>query len=174
MFLTKEEVYELTGKRAAEKQIAWLDDHGISYYLLDGAPQVEVDLSTSCDPALEHEHPRWRFGYTPSIGGFIYVIQTKHASGERGNTKVGISVQPEHRLTEIFQWMKRTGGLRISPSFALTIYSRLPKDVERAAHAALDDLRVGGEWFDVSPEEAIEVVRREAERAKRELYGEFK
>lgn len=86
---------------------------------------------------------------------YVYVI-----AGEHGLTKVGISRDPSARLATL-----QTG----SP-FRLRIAHIAPAngralEVEREAHAILQNCRQSGEWFLTSPEMAIAAVYAASERA---------
>lgn len=75
-------------------------------------------------------------------------------SGKTGLVKVGLSADVQQRRLGLKT--KQTGRLAI-------VYSREVDDasaVERAAHLLLADKRAHGEWFSVTPEEAIAAIER--------------
>lgn len=78
---------------------------------------------------------------------FVYVM----AAADK--TKVGFSVSPEGRRR----------ALQGSKNGRVTLYAVLPvsdhRAVEAAAHMILDGHKLGGEWFSISPEEALIAVR---------------
>jgi hypothetical protein len=85
---------------------------------------------------------------------FVYVI-----GAEDGAQKIGISNRIETRLTD----------LQTACPMELKVHGRLRCDteaqaraVERLAHRILHRQRRRGEWFDVTPERALEVVRTAA------------
>lgn len=70
--------------------------------------------------------------------------------------KIGVAVDPESRLAKL-----QTGSpARLVLHYAVSVLDAF--GVERASHATLSAHRLEGEWFDVSPEVAIEVVQRAA------------
>lgn len=88
---------------------------------------------------------------------YVYVI------GATGYPlKIGIATDPERRL----------GGIQTGCAYPLSIQLALlcqhgcERKVEARCHAALHRHRLAGEWFDVEPSEAIEVVK-----ATVELFG---
>lgn len=80
---------------------------------------------------------------------YVYVIGT-----EDGPQKIGIANNPESRRA-IFQ----TGNpepLMLAASVPVLKHEAL--SVERYAHWLLEGSRIRGEWFNVSPDEALEAV----------------
>jgi hypothetical protein len=98
---------------------------------------------------------RFSQGVTPPSIGFIYVIR-----GEHGLIKVGSSTNPRARLAQ----------LRTASPFPLAIdylgFTRadLYVDVEKTAHAILEDHRVNLEWFDCDSDIAVAAIHRAAYR----------
>lgn len=87
----------------------------------------------------------------------VYVIRS-----ESGPIKIGISKQPKLRLADI---------VRGQPFSAELIYSMNDDEVrattiERIAHQLLSEACRRGEWFDITPEEAIEALYVALELAK--------
>lgn len=71
-------------------------------------------------------------------------------------TKIGISDNPQARARSV-------GVGRSAPIRVIHVVARDAGDarsVERTAHKLLAEKRASGEWFDVSPDEAIEAVRQ--------------
>lgn len=96
---------------------------------------------TQIDPAVPRE----------SRAAKVYVI------GALGHPiKIGVAREPEDRLRK----------LQTSSPTKLVLHYEIEVDdvfgVERACHTTLSAHRLEGEWFDVSPETAIEVVQRVA------------
>lgn len=60
LFLTSEEIIQLTGYRRPKKQIAWLEKHKVDYYVrADGYPSVPRDgLKPKLTPP-QHFEPDW-------------------------------------------------------------------------------------------------------------------
>ena len=78
----------------------------------------------------------------------VYVV---HRRG--GPTRIGVSKDPAARLKD----------LRSPDELSLVWEESRQNDaqqVERAAHYLLREKHLGGEWFDVSPENAVSTVRR--------------
>lgn len=60
MFLTKEELIQLTGYKQPSKQRGWLDQQGIQYYLtIDSRPVVPKDAFTQKQAQSKPIEPRW-------------------------------------------------------------------------------------------------------------------
>ncbi|WWT39894.1 hypothetical protein [Microcystis phage Mwe-JY08] len=75
-----------------------------------------------------------------------------------GHVKIGISGSPLKRLRTL-----QTGcPLPLRIVFLMGVPDRLAIKIERAAHKALADYRLNGEWFKVTTEKAISAVRRAA------------
>lgn len=78
----------------------------------------------------------------------VYVI-----SAPGHPVKIGIAKDPERRLAEL-----QTGSPhRLMIHFTASVSNG--RGVERACHMTLSANRLEGEWFDVTPDRAIEVVR---------------
>lgn len=63
MFMTPEEVADLTGRSRASAQIRWLDDHRFGYVIgADGRPKVlrDVVLARLGDSQQQKKEPRLR------------------------------------------------------------------------------------------------------------------
>jgi hypothetical protein len=84
--------------------------------------------------------------------GFVYVMTN---NAWPGFVKIGRAVDPEDRLAS-FQVADPLRG------YELRYYRFFPDRyaAEAAAHMALGEARLSGEWFAVSVEEAINVVKR--------------
>jgi DNA-binding XRE family transcriptional regulator len=91
--------------------------------------------------------------YNPGMQeiGIVYVI-----GAPDGPQKIGHAKRLNHRLRAI----QSANGfkLEVAGSFELPILEA--QDVERYAHYLLRDRRLRGEWFDVSPTDAVAVVDR--------------
>lgn len=88
--------------------------------------------------------------------GFVYVVDSGH-----GRVKVGMSADPRARLATL-----QTGSaypLRLAYAAALPAHLMAP--VEAGAHAALDNHRAGGEWFNVPPDMAVAALHAAGYRA---------
>jgi T5orf172 domain len=81
---------------------------------------------------------------------YIYVI----AAASR--TKIGISRSAVVRLENLQAWTPET--LRLA--WTVSGPRHLIREIEAACHNELAAQRVAGEWFSVSPDEAIAVVKR--------------
>lgn len=98
---------------------------------------------------------RFSQGVAPPTIGFIYVIR-----GEHGLIKVGSSTNPRARLAQ----------LRTASPFPLEIdylgFTRadIYVEVEKTAHAILENHRVNLEWFDCDPDIAVAAIHRAAYR----------
>lgn len=82
-------------------------------------------------------------------------LQTVYAASCEGSTwtKIGFSVCAETRLKEL-----QIGcPFRLSLSAAVAVNAK-GRTIERGAHTALAKYRKHGEWFDVSPLEAVEAI----------------
>lgn len=83
----------------------------------------------------------------------VYII-----AADTAVVKIGISCEPEKRLRAL-----QTGcPFDLELKHTYYVPSRLAMDVERAIHEALQDKARRGEWFNVEPDDAIEVVKRVA------------
>lgn len=78
----------------------------------------------------------------------VYVIES-----EIGNIKIGIANNPARRLADI----RNASGLSLK--LAHVELTNRASEIERAAHALLQDARVNGEWFRTSVENGIAAVR---------------
>lgn len=87
----------------------------------------------------------------------VYVM----VSRIHGDVKIGISQNPEWRRKELSK--ERRGDLALA-WFSEACSRRLATDIERRAHETMRNVRLDGEWFDCSPDEAISAVRS-AERS---------
>lgn len=103
--------------------------------------------------------PAGRRAGLPSGKNFVYVVR-----GDHNLTKIGVTTNPRARLAQL-----RTGsGFPIEFAFIGAV-SGSARDIETRAHAALNDHRVNGEWFDVSPDDATGAVLIAAEDAGHEV-----
>lgn len=80
-------------------------------------------------------------------GRFVYVISAIDADPPL--TKIGIANSPEKRLQTLST--SSPHALRLE----LTRYTDDAPSIERAAHIHFRDMRRNGEWFAISPEQAI-------------------
>jgi|SRR3990172_2221340 len=93
----------------------------------------------------------------------VYVIQS-----DAGPVKIGVSRQPTARLKTVMQYQ---------PFDAKVVHSICDEEIcafaiERAAHALLSAYRQRGEWFNVSPEQAIEAIAQAIEQIKNPIIEE--
>jgi hypothetical protein len=92
---------------------------------------------------------RQRQAAEPVTGAFVYVIR-----GDHNMTKIGVTTNPSARIA----------SLRTASPFPLefAFIGAMPDNdgyvLEKAAHAALARFRCNGEWFDISPENAIATI----------------
>jgi hypothetical protein len=86
---------------------------------------------------------------------FIYVMQC-----EAGPVKIGVAQTPSCRVFEI-----QTGNPYNVEVEALAMFNRRTK-LETTAHKILSDKRMSGEWFDVTPIEAVSAIQEAAKRVK--------
>ena len=93
--------------------------------------------------------PRSRVTRSPRPGGFIYVM--KEAGSDR--VKIGITRSPQTRLAQL----QAGCPSRIDYAFVAPV-SGDPRAIEKEAHRMLAGHRLGGEWFDCTPELAIAAV----------------
>lgn len=77
-----------------------------------------------------------------------------------GLCKIGRSYDPDSRLISV----RNTSAWPVRGAFAIPCGKA--DHVERAAHIALSDARFKGEWFRVTPEHAIDVVKLAASRVR--------
>ncbi len=80
---------------------------------------------------------------------YIYVVAAP------SRTKIGISWNANVRMANLQAWAPETLTLVWTGSGPRSQIM----DVERTAHAHLASWRLAGEWFDVTPERAVEVVQ---------------
>ncbi len=80
--------------------------------------------------------------------GFLYVVR-----GDHNLTKIGVTTNPRARLAQL----KTASAFPVDFAF-LGVTPGPGYDIEKEAHRLLDNRRVNGEWFDVSPEVAIGAV----------------
>lgn len=95
----------------------------------------------------------WGSGVLGS-GAAVVERQRVYIIGATGDpVKIGIALNPHGRRSE----------LQVGHHRALNLYFEAEatdaRAVEREAHRRLSDQRLSGEWFDVSPDQAIQVVR---------------
>ncbi len=89
----------------------------------------------------------------PDVPGHLYVITAG------GKVKVGISRDIDGRLA----WLQSGNPAPITVALKLADKSiRRMRAIEREVHKRLADSRVAGEWFDVEPSRAIDVVNEVA------------
>jgi Meiotically up-regulated gene 113 len=90
-----------------------------------------------------------------AVTGYLYVICGTRDGEAVGPCKVGRTYKPDARLK----------GLQTSSPYKLHIYEvwdfpnrHEAKAAEHMAHAALKRHRLSGEWFDISPVEAVNTL----------------
>jgi hypothetical protein len=83
---------------------------------------------------------------------FVYLICSEVDGKLQGPCKVGISDKPDKRLRQV-----QTGSpSKLVIAFAFRIWNRRFAQVfEAAFHAAHEDHRLNGEWFDLSAKDAL-------------------
>ena len=81
----------------------------------------------------------------------VYVILNK----DNGRVKIGVSDNPEERI----QSLMHQGGCMMSIMYKSHQISNA-NEVERNLHAMFVDKRFVGEWFNITPTEAIKMVRK--------------
>jgi hypothetical protein len=83
---------------------------------------------------------------------YVYLICSEIDSGLRGPCKVGISDSPEKRLKQV-----QTGSpTRLVIAFAFRVWNRrFAQIVEASFHAAHEENRLVGEWFDLSAKDTL-------------------
>jgi predicted GIY-YIG superfamily endonuclease len=122
----------------------------------DGIPPIPFvvyfTLFTSagyCEPPANSSPQTMASHGNSSRRGFVYVIQAAN-----NTCKIGISIDVEKRIRDL----QRTSGkfLKLVRSFETSRESM--RDVESAAHAHFHEHRVSGEWFDLSPDDAVEFL----------------
>lgn len=91
-----------------------------------------------------------------SAGAFVYVI-----SADNGEVKVGSSGAPYARLSQVKREYAARRGFT-SARLVGFVRTAWPMAVEAAAQHRLLAHVVGGEWFRVDPEMALQVVLEEA------------
>jgi hypothetical protein len=85
---------------------------------------------------------------------YVYVI-----GSEDGPQKIGIALDPQKRKD-----MLQTGNTNdLKCSFAIGVLKEYALQVEKTAHHILQDYKVRGEWFDVSPSRAVEAIHQAIE-----------
>lgn len=80
----------------------------------------------------------------------IYVVEN-----ERGLVKIGVSQNVDQRL----KTLSKQGGFTICHLYATESCSNAFK-IENYVHKCLRKYRINGEWFSVSYEEALKVVKK--------------
>jgi hypothetical protein len=100
---------------------------------------------------------RQRQGAEPVTGAFVYVIR-----GDHNMTKIGVTTNPSARIA----------SLRTASPFPLefAFIGAMPDNdgyvLEKAAHTALERFRCNGEWFDISPENAVATIIEASKRCR--------
>ena len=102
---------------------------------------------------------RQRASREVTLGGYCYVIK-----GEHGYCKISSSLTPVRRVSEL-----QTGS-----RYALQIVSAVPvshdaEEIEETAQDLLDDYRMMGVWFAVTPEMATAAIYAAADRVGRPI-----
>jgi hypothetical protein len=92
----------------------------------------------------------------------VYVIQAEGLS----RCKVGIAINPKKRL-ESLQFASPVRLILVA-----AFEARQPRVIEREVHQRLAGKRLWGEWFDMSPAEAIAIVQTVA-AAKRQTLEQW-
>jgi hypothetical protein len=85
---------------------------------------------------------------------FVYVVQ----NGERGPVKIGAAGSVLSRLIQL------QIGNPVELIVPAVVMCGARHQIELAAHGLLEKHWVRGEWFDVSPLEAVEAITQAAER----------
>lgn len=120
--------------------------HGIRLTdIRDGIVRFRFPMEAP-DRAAQPEQPK----YERRIS--VYVI-----SAGTGATKIGISASPPERLHGLQSANPMT---RLKLEFSVEDTSSKIRRVEREAHAELGAHAIGNEWFSVTVDEAIRVVKR--------------
>ena len=82
---------------------------------------------------------------------YLYVI----AASPEGPTKISHSVRPDRRVKQL-----QTGhAARLAVFYQQGVSSKDAQRIERSIHNTLGYLRVQGEWFDISVDDAISEVK---------------
>lgn len=87
---------------------------------------------------------------------FVYIIATMLNDGPAAPVKVGIANDPFSRLKSV-----QTGNphrLRLLAAIAVPDRS-IAVELERAFHSVMDQYRMHGEWFNISPAHASDSLR---------------
>jgi hypothetical protein len=84
---------------------------------------------------------------------YVYVI-----GAEDGPQKIGVAIDPQERC-RMFQ---TANHVLLKISLSIPVSRNQARYVERYAHWLLEDKHVRGEWFDVSPDEARQVIETAA------------
>lgn len=95
--------------------------------------------------------------YPLDFPGYVYVIQW----GDDGPVKIGMAIAPSYRVRElqVGNWAKLTVRAVIPTPCK-------PKIVERVAHRVALPHLIRGEWFDMSPIDAVSAVLAAAWQAR--------
>jgi hypothetical protein len=100
----------------------------------------------------------------PHSLGYIYVIGFE----EPGVVKIGSAQSPLIRLSEL----QCGNPFELKLHYAVSIYEGSPILIEFATHRLAAERKIRGEWFDMTAEEALEVVIKSARNAKAK-FGAF-
>lgn len=94
-----------------------------------------------------------RNGMQFALSDYVYIVQ----AGEDGPVKIGMAVDPVLRFRELqsANWQELT-----MPAIVPVFGNRLK--LEREAHRVATPYRIRGEWFDLTPVEAVSAVIRAA------------
>jgi hypothetical protein len=104
---------------------------------------VDLDFGTSARPATSSPRPS-----ASPIGGYIYVIRSPHGF------KIGKTVNLKQR-TRLFE-------VKLPFKNSLEHYAWFDDytHAERSLHLRFHDKRLEGEWFDLAPEDLVEIKRQ--------------
>lgn len=120
------------------------------------ADQVARQVGLSIPTLYKNLHARPEIG-GPRVSSHVYVV-----GSDDGPMKIGIAIDPRNRLAE----------LQVGHPFKLKVLRTWKHEaaahIELAAHKILRGNRLQGEWFSVSPEEAIAAVERAIKRKAKE------
>ena len=104
---------------------------------------------------LRHAPHVRRTGARKSAGSFVYVM-----TGMNGLCKVGASTNLDASLTQA----QAASPFRADFAFVAGVPGATGFEIENAAHLVLAHRRVAGDWFEVSPDEAIVAVKDAARK----------
>lgn len=120
------------------------------------ADQVAKQVGLSIPTLYKNLHARPEIG-GPRVSSHVYVV-----GSDDGPMKIGIAIDPRNRLAE----------LQVGHPFKLKVLRTWKHEaaahIELEAHKILRGNRLQGEWFSVSPEEAIAAVERAIKRKERQ------